>query len=92
MILQEFWNAGETGLEVSDLNNFFNHGAPNFDTLKKRRELKLKDLRRKLAFSTGISEADIFQEERLVSDRRVKKMVLNESIKREKLGIPLSRA
>lgn len=90
MILQEFWNAGEAGLEVSDLNIFFNHGDPNFDTLKKRRELKLKDLRRKLAFSTGISEADIFQEERLVSDRRVKKMVLNESIKREKLGIPLS--
>ena len=88
MILQEFWNAGEAGLEVSDLNKFFNHGDPNFDTLKKRRELKLKDLRRKLAYSTGISEAEIFHEERLISDRRVKKMVLNTLIKREKLGIP----
>lgn len=91
-ILEQFWSVGALGIEVAELNHHFNHGEPNYDTLKKRRELKLKELRKKISLHTGISEAEIFQEERLISDRRVKKIVLNPSIKREKLRIPPSNA
>lgn len=88
-ILEIFWAADSTGIEVSELNVLFNYGDPNFDTLKKRRELKLKDLRKKLAQLMGISESEVFVEQRLNSDRRVKKMALHPDIKRETLGIPL---
>lgn len=86
-ILIKFLDAGTSGVEVSELNDFFNYGDPNFDTLKKRRELKLKELRAKLAHNSGIEESKIFIEERLSSDRRVKKLMLNPQIKRENLGI-----
>ncbi len=88
-ILEIFWAADSTGIEVSELNVLFNYGDPNFDTLKKRRELKLKDLRKKLAQLMGISESEVYVEQRLNSDRRVKKMALHPDIKRETLGIPL---
>ncbi len=86
-ILEKFWKSPE-GIEVSELNDLFNYGDPNFDTLKKRRELKLKELRTKLAHNTGIEESKIFIDERLSSDRRVKKLILTSQIKRENLGIP----
>lgn len=89
-LLEQFWKAGADGVEVSEMNHHFNHGNPNFDALKKRRELKLKELRKKLSLQTGINETDIYQEQRLISDRRVKKVVLHSGITGEILGIPPS--
>ncbi len=88
-ILEIFWASDSEGIEVSELNELFSYGDPNFDTLKKRRELKLKELRRKLSQLLGISETEVYIEQRLNSDRRVKKMALHPDIKRERLGIPL---
>ena len=88
-ILEIFWASDSEGIEVSELNELFSYGDPNFDTLKKRRELKLKELRRKLAQLMGISETEVYIEQRLNSDRRVKKMALHPDIKRERLGIHL---
>ncbi len=84
-----FFEVGEAGFESSDLNRFFDHGDPNFDTLKKRKDIKMRDLKKKLSLITGISVEEVFLEKRLESDRRVKKLYLNSEIKRENKGISL---
>jgi hypothetical protein len=84
-----FFELGEMGFESSDLNRFFDYGDPNFDTLKKRKDIKMRELKRKLSSITGISTDDVFLEKRLESDRRIKKLYLNPEIKRENEGISL---
>ncbi len=88
-LLRFFFEVGEAGFETNDLHRFFDYGDPNFDTLKKRRDLKLREMRKKLAQITGISADAIFLEKRLDSDRRVKKLYLNPEIKQENAGISL---
>ena len=88
-LLRFFFEVGEAGFETNDLHRFFDYGDPNFDTLKKRRDLKLREMRKKLAQLTGVSSDEVFLEKRLDSDRRVKKLYLNPEIKRENAGISL---
>lgn len=88
-LLHFFFEVGESGFESAELNRFFDYGDPNFDTLKKRRDIKMRELRKKLSLITGISTDDVFLEKRLESDRRVKKLYLNPGIKRENAGISL---
>jgi hypothetical protein len=84
-----FFELGEMGFESSDLNRFFDHGDPNFDTLKKRKDIKMRELKRKLSSITGIAAEEVFLEKRLESDRRIKMLYLNPEIKRENEGISL---
>ena len=88
-ILDFFFEAGSNGFESAELNRFFDYGDPNFDTLKKRRDIKMRELRKKLSAITGIASDEVFLEKRLDSDRRVKKLYLNPGIKRENTGISL---
>jgi hypothetical protein len=84
-----FFELGEKGFESSDLNRFFDYGDPNFDTLKKRKDIKMRELKRKLSSITGIAAEEVFLEKRLESDRRIKMLYLNPEIKRENEGISL---
>jgi hypothetical protein len=84
-----FFEVGESGFESTDLNRFFDYGDPNFETLKKRKDLKMRELKKKLSLITGISADEVFLEKRLESDRRIKKLYLNPEIKRENEGISL---
>ena len=84
-----FFEVGEMGFESSDLNQFFDYGEPNYETLKKRKDLKMRELKKKLSLITGISTDEVFLEKRLESDRRIKKLYLNPEIKRENEGISL---
>ncbi len=88
-LMAYFFDVGEMGFESSDLNHFFDYGDPNFETLKKRKDLKMRELKKKLSLITGISIEKVFLEKRLESDRRIKKLYLNPEIKREIEGISL---
>lgn len=86
-ILLVFFDAGDQGIEISDLNRFFEFGNPNFDAMKKRREMKIKELKIVLSQYYQLEINEVFMENRLESDRRMKKLYLNPAVKREDLGI-----
>ncbi len=71
----------ETGLEISYITDLVNHDQPSIDTLKKRREILLKDLRYKLALKCNIPQEDVFFEKRMETDKRMKLLFLNEQVK-----------
>jgi hypothetical protein len=77
----------EKGLEISQINDFVNYDDPSADTLKKRREILMKDLRYKLASKYHISQEEVFIERRMEKDKRMKLLVLNENISNH-LNIP----
>jgi hypothetical protein len=70
----------ETGLEISFINDLVNQDQPSVDTLKKRRETLLKELRYKLAAKFNIPQEEIFIEQRMVSDKRMKLLFLNKLV------------
>jgi hypothetical protein len=70
----------ETGLEISHINDLVNHDQPSIDTLKKRRETLLKELRYKLALKFNVPQEEIFIEERMKADKRMKLLFLNEIV------------
>jgi hypothetical protein len=70
----------ETGLEISHINDLVNHDQPSIDTLKKRRETLLKELRYKLAAKFNIPHEEIFVEERMKADKRMKLLFLNKTV------------
>lgn len=70
----------ETGLEISYINDLVNQDQPSVDTLKKRRETLLKELRYKLAAKFNIPQEEIFIEQRMVSDKRMKLLFLNKLV------------
>lgn len=72
---------GEEGIENTELNHLLDDGQANFETLKKRRELKLRELRTKLSHFSGLSPDEVILEKRLDTDRRVKRLYLNPTIK-----------
>ena len=76
------------GLEISFINDLVNHDQPSMDTLKKRRELLIKDLRYKLAAKFNLTQEEVFIERRMETDKRMKLLFLNEQIVKslKKLG------
>jgi hypothetical protein len=70
----------ETGLEISYINDLVNHDQPSIDTLKKRRETLLKELRYKLALKFNIPQDEVFIEQRMTADKRMKLLFINEII------------
>jgi preprotein translocase subunit SecG len=73
----------ETGLEISYINDLVNHDQPSIDTLKKRRETLLKELRYKLALKFNIPQDEVFIEQRMTEDKRMKLLYINEIIRLE---------
>ena len=71
----------ENGLEISYINDLVNHDQPSIDTLKKRREILLKELRYKLAAKFNIQQEEVFIERRMENDKRMKLLFLNELVK-----------
>ena len=76
-------NHSETGLEISFINDLVNQDQPSIDTLKKRRESLLKELRYKLATKFNLSQEDVFIEKRMNADKRMKLLFLNETIRKK---------
>ncbi len=70
----------EKGLEISHINDLVNFDQPSMDTLKKRRELLLKDVRYKLATKFKIPQEDVFVERRMETDKRMKLLFLHAQI------------
>lgn len=68
------------GVEINLLNDLVNTGDPSIDTLKKRREHLLKELRITLSKHYNLHQNDIFREERMLSDKRMKIIFLNDDI------------
>jgi hypothetical protein len=80
-LLQLLLNHQESGLEISYINDLVNHDQPSLDTLKKRREILLKDLRYKLALKFNIPQEEVLIEKRMETDKRMKLLFLNELVK-----------
>ncbi len=70
----------EKGLEISQINDLVNYDQPSIDTIKKRREILLKDLRYKLAAKFNLPLEDVFIERRMETDKRMKLLFLNVSV------------
>jgi hypothetical protein len=79
-LIQLLLDHQETGLEISFINDLVNQDQPSVDTLKKRRETLLKELRYKLASKFNIPQEEIFIEQRMVSDKRMKLLFLNKLV------------
>jgi hypothetical protein len=78
-LMELFLNA-HSGLEISAINDLVNYDDPTIDTLKKRREILLKDLRIKLSIHYNIPVSQIFIEHRMETDKRMKLIFLNPEI------------
>lgn len=79
-LIQLLIKFNESGLEISYINDLVNQDQPSIDTLKKRRETLLKELRYKLAVKFNIPQEEIFIEQRMVSDKRMKLFFLNKLV------------
>jgi hypothetical protein len=71
----------DNGLEIADLVPFFDEKNLSHDTLKKRRESFLRNLRSKLSEQSGIPFNEIFTEYRSDKDRRIKILKINTHLK-----------
>ena len=80
MLLNLFLVEGEDGIEISAVNDIVSHDAPSADTLKKRRENLLKELRQKLAGSFRLTPEEVFIEEKHPTDKRIKILRLHQKI------------
>jgi hypothetical protein len=80
-LLQLLLTHQKTGLEISYITDLVNHDQPSIDTLKKRREILLKELRYKLATKFNLPFEDVLFEKRMETDKRMKLLFLNELVK-----------
>ena len=70
----------DTGIEISEINDFVNWDNPSIDTVKKRRENLLKDFKTKISTETLIPFEEIFQEHKHSEDKRIKLLILNPKV------------
>ena len=68
------------GVEISQINDFVNGDQPSIDTLKKRREILLKDFKTKISNATNIHFDEIFKEFKHLEDRRIKLLIINPKV------------
>lgn len=76
-ILELFLVKQDRRLELTRLNAFVDEDGISVDTLKKRREVLIKELRQKLSLISGLSADDIFIMHQHPLDRRLKIIELN---------------
>ena len=70
----------DTGVSLMEINDLINFGSPTFDTLKKRREIFLRNLKNKLEKILDIPADEIFQEVRNEEDKRMKSIKINQEL------------
>jgi hypothetical protein len=75
-----FFAKHNQGVEINLLNDLVNIGDPSIDTLKKRREQLLRELKITLSKHYQLDQNDIFREERMLSDKRMKIIFLNDDV------------
>ena len=68
---------GEQGIELSMLNELLNDGSSTYEAIKKRREMKLKELRLIFSEQYGLRKDEVILEKRFEKDRRIKLFYLN---------------
>jgi hypothetical protein len=76
-LLSLFISHQNKGVEIHQINDLLNFGDPSIDTLKKRREQLLKEFKYKLSKHFNIELNEVFLEERMSTDKRMKIMFLN---------------
>jgi hypothetical protein len=67
-------------IDIVALNELFEDETTSLAAQKKRRETTLKSLREKLAFFLNTSQEQVFLESRDLTDKRIKKFVINPDI------------
>ena len=83
-LLKAFMNSSEQFILLNDLNDLIstNDSDENYQTLKKRRETLLKELKNELALITGKKPEQIFDVRKNEFDKRIKEIKLNLEIKK----------
>ena len=79
-ILSKFIELKEKPMNIITLNELFEDETTSLAAQKKRRETTLKSLREKLAFFLNTSQEQVFLESRDLTDKRIKKFVINPDI------------
>jgi len=79
-ILSKFIELKGKPIDIIALNELFEDETTSLAAQKKRRETTLKSLREKLAFFLNVPQELIFLESRDLSDKRIKKFVINPDI------------
>lgn len=80
LVLDLFIFNKNEGLEISVLNDLVNFDQPSIDTLKKRRELLLKELRQQIATVFGVNAKEAIIGKPLLADKRMKLLFLNDAV------------
>lgn len=76
-LLSLFISNKDKGIEIHQINDLLIFGDPSMETLKKRREQLLKVVKFKLSKHFNIELNEVFLEERMSTDKRMKIMFLN---------------
>ncbi len=76
-VLIQFLTAPNNALEMSDINRILEYDNASQDTIKKRRELSLKNIREKLSIRGNLSVEEVFITSQHPQDRRIKILRLN---------------
>ncbi len=76
-VLIQFLTAPGNALEMSDINRILEYDNASQDTIKKRRELSLKNIRDKLSIRGNLSVEEVFITSQHPQDRRIKILRLN---------------
>ena len=79
-ILSKFIELKGKPIDIIALNELFEDETTSLAAQKKRRETTLKSLREKLAFFLNTSQEQVFLESRDLTDKRIKKFVINPDI------------
>jgi hypothetical protein len=79
-ILMKFIEHKNEPIDIVALNELFEDETTSLAAQKKRRETTLKSLREKLAFFLNTSQEHVFLESRDLTDKRIKKFVINPDI------------
>ena len=79
-ILSKFIELKGKPIDIIALNELFEDESTSLAAQKKRRETTLKSLREKLAFFLNTSQEQVFLESRDLTDKRIKKFVINPDI------------
>jgi hypothetical protein len=79
-LLDLFLNNSSEGIEISLVNDLVSYDDPSVDTLKKRRDNLLKELKQKLAIAFQLDTEQVFIEEKHHTDKRIKILKLNKKI------------
>jgi cbb3-type cytochrome oxidase subunit 3 len=79
-ILKTFIELNPQPIDIVSLNELFEDETTSLAAQKKRRETTLKSLREKLAFFLNTSQEQVFLESRDLTDKRIKKFVINPDI------------